>query len=169
MQVSLNHREAKRLLAEQSACSMVKGTSGSVRSARFREWVWMAALQDRSCFGMASPASSFRTELPHGCRAEPFSRLGGARACDKRCPSRTGWGKSVAASGRCDGGWSDSFGGPWPGKARQVVLVRGSATLTRGGSPSQEAEGDWAARRCARRSTQLQKPASGMWPEGSGE
>jgi hypothetical protein len=38
---------------------VVEGTSGFAGSNRFREQLWMAALQDESHFGAAHPASSF--------------------------------------------------------------------------------------------------------------
>jgi len=65
------------------------------------------------------PASSTRSAR------RPSSRSS-TRACDERCPSRSGWGEASGASnrdGRCRGG--DSHRGPWPVRPRLASFCKG--------------------------------------------
>ena len=84
---------------------VVEGTSGAADWVLFREWAQEAALEGRPSFGEGCRAGSFergryRTAVE---LRWAFSRSS-ARIRDRRCPGRSGWGKSNAASGRRDGG-----------------------------------------------------------------
>jgi hypothetical protein len=83
-----------------------EGTSGAVKCVSFRERTQETALQGTFRFGGAYRVSRFSSERPITARSQVmvFSRSSLASSHDRRCPSPTGRGKFVEASGRVDEG-----------------------------------------------------------------
>jgi len=118
-------------------------------------------------------------------RATPLATLaissqGPSRACDKRCPSRSGWGEAPLASdrvGRCRTKRRQASGGPWPVTLDWLCTERCIATHAAkaterksaqagcsSGRPEGRLRGVRADRGRARGSHRLQKSTGGVWP-----
>jgi hypothetical protein len=84
----------------------VEGTSGAADLVDFREEAGEAALVSEPFFGAGSSGWLVRVFEAVTARSlsSIHSRSRAARVGDRRCPGRSGWGKSTAVSGRRGGG-----------------------------------------------------------------
>jgi hypothetical protein len=84
---------------------VLEGTSGAADGVFFRESAQEAALEGRLSFGEACWAYPFERDRYRTVVGQRWTfRRSSTRVRDRRCPSRSGWGKSTAASGRRGGG-----------------------------------------------------------------
>lgn len=84
----------------------MEGTSGAVELDFFREEAGQTALTGESRRWRGEPGWLVRETETVTARSQGLTSSGSGRAAagDRRCPSRIGWGKSIAVSGRRDGG-----------------------------------------------------------------